>query len=171
MLKHGFHSNHTGINPDCRLLNGADLSSDDLAIGERYLFGDACNCPGREFDISHAHSVAKAIYASGRFKYPHLWDKARKYAESEECRTFEKLSSLGSGAASGSAKPVVNPNRFQAFKVNLSTHAERREYHTGLTFEQARCPKTFPLGRLHDDKGPYMWTYSLMDDYPGGVRR
>lgn len=171
MMKHGFYSNNIAANPDCKLLNGSDLSSDDLVVAERYLFGDPCNSPGREFDIAHAHAVANAIYASGRFKYPHLWDKARQYAESEECRTLEKLSKVGSVAPSGSEKPELKPNRFQAFKVNLSTHAERRDYHTGLTFEQARCPVTFPLGRLYDDQGPYMWTYSLMDDYPGGVRR
>lgn len=56
-----------------------------------------------------------------------------------------------------------NAKRFQAFKVSLCGNQLRRDARPGLTLEEARA---FPLGRHQDAAGPYIWTYSLMDDYP-----
>lgn len=54
-------------------------------------------------------------------------------------------------------------NRFQAFKVSLCGRQDRRDYQPGLTLEQARA---FPLGRQEETAGPFIWTYSLMNDNP-----
>ncbi len=99
MLKHGFDSKHVAINPDCRMLSISSLSTDDLVAAERYLHGDACNAIGREFDYFHAHAVVKVVYSAGEQKFPSLWTLARKYMESEECRTLDRLSKLPSANA------------------------------------------------------------------------
>jgi hypothetical protein len=62
-------------------------------------------------------------------------------------------------------KPLEE-NRFQAFKVSLCGNQVRRDIQAGLTWEQAR---SYPLGRQVDAVGPYIWTYSVMGDYPQQV--
>jgi hypothetical protein len=61
------------------------------------------------------------------------------------------------------ADRVRKENRFQAFKVSLCGNQIRRDYQPNLTLEQARA---FPLGRQEDAAGPFIWTYSVMNDYP-----
>lgn len=53
--------------------------------------------------------------------------------------------------------------RFQAFKVSLCGNQVRRDIQPDLTLEEARA---YPLGRQEDATGPYIWTYSVMNDYP-----
>lgn len=59
---------------------------------------------------------------------------------------------------------ILDPKRFQVFKVNLGNQ-DRRDYRQGLTHEEARA---YPAGRLEDAGGPYFWSYSLTNDHPRG---
>lgn len=58
-----------------------------------------------------------------------------------------------------------NENRFQAFKVSLCGRQIRRDFQPGLTIEQARA---YPLGPQEDGHGKFIWTYSVMNDFPPG---
>lgn len=67
----------------------------------------------------------------------------------------------------GKKAALPEPRRFQAFKVSLCGNQIRRDARPGLTFEEARA---FPLGRQSDAEGDFIWTYSLMNDYPSPRR-
>lgn len=89
-LKHGFYSSDRSLNPDCRQLNVAVPSQDDLTLAERFLHGDTCSDPVR------AHEVCKVVFSSGKRKFPTLWELAKKHIEGYEFQTLERLSKLTS---------------------------------------------------------------------------
>ena len=93
-LQHGFYSNNIDINPDSRMLSLDinSLTSDDLVLAERFLYGDKT---GKiEFDVIKAHEIAKVIYQYGRLKYRTLWSKADSYINSYEFESLEKIANL-----------------------------------------------------------------------------
>lgn len=87
-LKHGFHSNNTAVNPDCRHAGQAETTLPDLCFAERFLHGEACSDPVK------AHAIVKAIHAAGKLKYPTLWDRANQYVNGYEFSAMEKISLL-----------------------------------------------------------------------------
>lgn len=89
-FKHGFFSKNASLNPDSRMMGTSELSLDDLSIADSYLRGETVKDP------VHAHNAIKAIYAAGKFKYPTIWDRAKRYCtENYEFDAMEKLSKLG----------------------------------------------------------------------------
>jgi hypothetical protein len=52
-------------------------------------------------------------------------------------------------------------NRFQAFKVSRCGNQHQRDHVRGLTLDQARDPIAFPLGPQRDERGAFVWSYSL----------
>ncbi len=87
-LKHGFDSTNVNINPDCKLLQGGALTTDDLVLAERFLHGDNVLFP------EVAQEIVKRIYESGRFKYPSIYQKCSQYMQHEYCFTLERLYTL-----------------------------------------------------------------------------
>ncbi len=87
-IKHGFYSKNSFINPDMRLMQNYELTIDDLAYAEKFLFGDTCADPIR------AHNIVKLVYQAGRRKYPTLWKKADRYVHGGKYETMEKICSL-----------------------------------------------------------------------------
>lgn len=72
-LKHGFYSKDPNINGDMKLLGNRALTNNELSIADSFLRGDSVKDP------LVAHQIVKAIYATGRFKYPTLFNKAGEY--------------------------------------------------------------------------------------------
>ena len=87
-LKHGFDSTNPLLNGDMRMLQGSDLTTDDLAYAESFLHGQTCSDPIR------AHEIVKVVYLAGNRRYPTLWKKAEKYVHGYEYDSMEKLSAL-----------------------------------------------------------------------------
>ncbi|MEC4720446.1 hypothetical protein RY831_14885 [Noviherbaspirillum sp. CPCC 100848] len=74
------------------VLRSVDLRNSDPAIdgrlAEAFLAGEPCADPVA------AHMAVMAIYAAGSNRYPTLWDRASRYASSQECVTLAKLARL-----------------------------------------------------------------------------
>jgi hypothetical protein len=74
------------------VLRSVDLRNSDSSINgrlaEAFLAGEPCADP------IAAHKAVMAIYAAGHNRYPTLWEKAARYASSQEAVTLEKLAML-----------------------------------------------------------------------------
>ena len=80
-------------------------------------------------------------------------------------QTNQPSSVVAASGAKEKAKGAELPtNRFMAFKVALNTNQDRYGHVRNLTWEECSDMSKFPGGRLVDDKGPFTWTHSLMED-------
>lgn len=74
------------------ILRSVDLRNSDPDVDGRlakaFLAGEPCADP------IAAHKAVMAIYAGGHNRYPNIWEKAARYASSQEAVTLEKLAML-----------------------------------------------------------------------------
>jgi hypothetical protein len=85
-----------------------DLTMDDLVAAERFLSGFQCSDKGREYDPIRAHEAVKGIYSAGQHKYPHLFEKSKRYVHGYEFDSLEGLSRLPSGSKQEALNVVLS---------------------------------------------------------------